>query len=132
MGERERVTRADWVGQTRPELLSTAMVAFLDRVVSAGRPCELDSYGQIIGWAADVAARHGTAQHWVKAQQPALHEAANLGPLVMVDIDAEAVARLYEVLRNAQGVVTYTPTVSTAIWWLLDIAEQVASEQPDG
>jgi hypothetical protein len=118
-------------------LLSPAVVERLDRIIAevqetgeAGQPWSLDSYGRIVQWASDLACNHGTAEQWTHASREAVHDVANLGTLMLVEIDDTAMRHIEGTLAGAQGVVTYTPTPSTAIWWLLDVARAAGFEAP--
>jgi hypothetical protein len=121
--------------------MSLATVRRLDRIVAAARsrggaePGALVSYGRIIVWASCVATEYGTVPQWVHACRDEVHAEATAGALVLVDVDSHAVRVLGAALAAAPPIVTYTPTYSTAVGWMLDVAHAVGhpppGEEPD-
>lgn len=124
-------------GRMTSALLSLATVERLDAIVAevrrlgyGGVPGALDSYGRIVGWAADVAGEIGSAEQWAAAACDDVHAAANGGALTLVEIGVEAMAAIDRALAGAQGTVTYTPTPSTAIAWFLDVCRAAGCPAP--
>jgi hypothetical protein len=118
-----------------PALLSLRIVDRLDRITATATACDtaphpLTSYSQIIDYALHLAGTHGTADQWAHASREELHAAANAGPLTLVDVEAGVLRAVEEALSRAQDVVLYTPTTSTAIAWLLDVARSAGYPVP--